>query len=289
MFRGQTCQALFIPSNTVIMKTETKTTGLAGGKVTGPGINCGLNGYDCSEYYYVGNTIVLTAQPASNSKFDGWEGRTLSGFGSLPSCNGQTSSSVSVKMNGDYVCVAKFSVPTYTLTVSKAGTGRGSVISGDGKINCGTTCTTQTASYNPPTTVTLTPQADINSVFTGWTGGPCLEGSTLSYCTVTMDNSKSVTANFASTASTTNKRLTVILNSQNCTGGSVSSQPAGISCSPTCSALFTTNSLVQLTAKANTGCKFSGWALSCGGSGTTNPITIKMDSDKTCQASFSPI
>ncbi|MBF0537119.1 MAG: DUF1566 domain-containing protein [Nitrospirae bacterium] len=76
------------------------------------------------------------------------------------------------------------------LAVSTSGTGSGSVMSSDGKINCGDTCT---ASYAPSASVTLTAKADFGSIFSGW-GGSCT--GTSSTCTLTMSEAKGVIAMF---------------------------------------------------------------------------------------------
>ena len=75
---------------------------------------------------------------------------------------------------------------TFTLTISSAGTGSGTV-TGNG-INCGEDCT-----ENLPrgTTVGLTAAPDSGSAFTGW-GGDCSANP----CTLAMNSAKTVTATF---------------------------------------------------------------------------------------------
>lgn len=80
---------------------------------------------------------------------------------------------------------------TFALTVSKAGTGTGSVLSAPGGISCGSSCS---ANFSSGTTVTLTATADSNSVFAGWSGSGC---SGLGTCTVTMSTARSVSATFS--------------------------------------------------------------------------------------------
>ncbi|GAB4214455.1 MAG: hypothetical protein OHK0022_53040 [Roseiflexaceae bacterium] len=80
----------------------------------------------------------------------------------------------------------------YTLTVSKAGTGSGTV-SGGG-INCGSVCS---ASHASGTSVTLTATAASGSAFVGWSGA-C--AGTSPTCTVVLDSNKAVTANFSTGA-----------------------------------------------------------------------------------------
>src|SRR5437016_14127428 len=78
-------------------------------------------------------------------------------------------------------------------TVSKAGTGSGTVTSSPAGITCGTGCLTASADYDNGTAVTLTATAAGGSTFAGWSGGGC---SGTSPCTVTMTAARSVTATF---------------------------------------------------------------------------------------------
>ncbi len=89
---------------------------------------------------------------------------------------------------------------TYTLTVSKAGTGNGTVTSSPAGISCGSDCS---ESYTSGTSVTLTASAASGSTFTGWSG-VCSGTST---CTVSMSAAKTVTATFNSSSPSSNRIL----------------------------------------------------------------------------------
>jgi len=78
---------------------------------------------------------------------------------------------------------------TFALTVSKGGTGGGTVSSSPAGITCGATCT---ANFSSGASVILSAVADAGSSFAGW-GGACSGTGT---CSVTMDAAKSVTATF---------------------------------------------------------------------------------------------
>jgi hypothetical protein len=78
----------------------------------------------------------------------------------------------------------------YTLSVTKAGIGRGKVTSQPEGIVCGTDCD---ESYVSGTTVTLTATPQLGSLFNGWQGCDAANGKS---CTVTVDRARSVTANF---------------------------------------------------------------------------------------------
>ena len=76
----------------------------------------------------------------------------------------------------------------YDLTVSKSGTGSGTVTSSPAGINCGADCS---ESYSDGTVVTLTPSAAVGSTFAGWSGdADCSDGS------VTMSAARNCTATF---------------------------------------------------------------------------------------------
>lgn len=110
----------------------------------------------------------------------------ISGFATVD-FDGQARPAVNPTIGADQV-------PVFNLTVSKSGTGMGTVTSGDGGISCGVTCT---RGYVSGTTVTLTATATGGAVFTGWQGACVGVGS----CLVTLNSAKAVTASFALSAS----------------------------------------------------------------------------------------
>jgi hypothetical protein len=79
----------------------------------------------------------------------------------------------------------------YPLTITKAGTGTGTVASQPAGISCGAACT---ASFAAGTTVTLTATPAAGSTFTGWTGSCAGSAAT---CSVAMAAARAVTATFA--------------------------------------------------------------------------------------------
>ncbi|MFH0954847.1 MAG: Ig-like domain-containing protein [Candidatus Micrarchaeota archaeon] len=167
----------------------------------------------------------------------------------------------------------------YRLTVTKSGTGTGLVYSGTPSgidIWCGSTCS---ALFEPGTLVNLYETPDTNSAFSSWSGGCTGTGE---YCTATMDANKTVNATFNSTGPTPTYSLSV---TKSGTGtGTVASTPGGIDCGSTCSAPFSSGTLVTLTATPNAGSAFSSWSGAC--TGTGNPCTVTMDVNKTTNATF---
>jgi hypothetical protein len=82
--------------------------------------------------------------------------------------------------------------PKFNLTVTKPGSGSGTVVSTPAGINCGTACQ---AAMDVGSTITLEATADANSKFTGWSGDAC-DGTT-EPCIFSMDADKTIAANFS--------------------------------------------------------------------------------------------
>ncbi len=87
---------------------------------------------------------------------------------------------------------ATFAVNTFTCSITKAGTGSGTVLSVPSGINCGNYCG---ASYNTGTSVELTATPAPKSTFTGWSGGEC---TGVGKCVVAISKNIKITASFAS-------------------------------------------------------------------------------------------
>ena len=181
---------------------------------------------------------------------------------------------IGVSPYSDEVCTTTSSTQGYQLTVSKAGTGTGTVASAPAGILCGTTCS---ATYVAGTAVTLTATPDIGSTFTGWSGGGCAGTAP---CTLAANAPVTVTATF--TAAT---QVQVTVSNAGTGTGTVASAPAGILCGTTCSATYVAGTAVTLTATPDIGSTFTGW--SGGGCAGTAPCTLAGDASVTVTASFS--
>jgi uncharacterized repeat protein (TIGR02543 family) len=157
------------------------------------------------------------------------------------------------------------------LTVSKSGTGGGTVTSSPAGIDCGATCS---QAFTAGTMVTLTPTPNATSTFTSWSGACTGSGA----CVVTMDAAKSVTAQFDALPSNT---LTVSKSGNG--SGTVTSSPAGIDCGSTCSSPFLTTDSVTLTPTPSAGSTFTGWSGDCTGTGA---CVVTMDQARSVTATF---
>ncbi|MBU2548450.1 MAG: DUF1566 domain-containing protein, partial [Proteobacteria bacterium] len=157
--------------------TVNKTGGGAGTVSSDPaGIDCGA---DCEQKYDPATQITLSATPGMGSSFTGWSGGGCSGTGDC-----------TVSMDQAKTVTAEFTLNQYNLTVSETGNGSGTVTSDPAGIACGADCG---QSYDYGTSVALNATADPSSIFTGWSGGGC---SGTGGCTVTVDQAKSVSADF---------------------------------------------------------------------------------------------
>jgi len=208
--------------------TVTKTGQGYGTVISNPAaINCGSN---CSGQFAEGSNVSLIAQPDNGYTFTGWGG-ACSGIGTCV-----------VTMDSEKSVSATFA-PLRVLTVTK--TGSGTITSIPAKISCGSACSSQ---FLDGSTVTLIAQPDYGYAFAGW-GGVCSGTGT---CAVTMDDDKSVSANFIEMP-----KYPVKITKPNT--GVISSEPAGILCggpNKLCSAFF---SSAKLTATPGLGYEFIRW------------------------------
>jgi hypothetical protein len=224
---------------------------------TPAGINCGS---DCSETYDVVTGVTLTATPSGSAVFAGWSG----------ACTG-TSTTCTLTMNGPKLVTASFSNKP-VLTVTKAGSGSGSVSSSPGGIDCGSDCREP---YNAGTTVTLTATpANAASTFAGWSGGGCTGTGA---CVVTMDASKLVTATFDDVL----QDLTVTVSGD----GTITSDVGGISCPGTCAASYAPGTTVVLTATLGATATVVVWGDDCAAEVDLD-CSLTMDSSKSVSATF---
>jgi predicted carbohydrate-binding protein with CBM5 and CBM33 domain/uncharacterized protein (DUF2141 family) len=227
------------------------------------GISCGSA---CSASFASGTSVTLTATPAAGSTFAGWNG----------ACSG-TAATCTVSMTAARSVTATFNGSTstsYALSVTRSGTGGGTVYSTPAGITCGTACT---ASFASGTVVTLVADVAAGSTFAGW-GGAC---SGTGPCTVTMSQARSVSATFNTSSGTT---YPLSITRAGTGSGTVTSNPVGISCGSTCTASFNSGVTVTLTATAASGSTFAGWSGAC--TGTSATCTTTMTAARSATATF---
>jgi hypothetical protein len=147
-----------------------------------PGIDCGPN---CSSNFDVGTVVTLWAIPLGDSIFQGWTG----------ACSG--GGTCTVTMDQARSVTARFDAPgpteiKSTFTISKNGSGTGTVTSGVPGINCGSDCG---ARYPSNVNVTFTATPADGSHVAGWSG-PCAGAGTRTTCVVTVGPATGVTVTF---------------------------------------------------------------------------------------------
>ena len=167
------------------------------------------------------------------------------------------------------------STVSYTLTVSRSGTGRGTITSSPIGISCGYDCS---QSYASGTVVTLTAVASSGTVFTGWSGA--CEGTSTT-CQVTMSSSKTVTASFISMPA---GAFYLGVTKAGTGTGTVTSAPQGITCGTSCAQIYASGILLKLTAVPSPGSIFTGWSGACGGTGY---CWVTMTATRYVKATFS--
>ena len=219
------------------------------------GIDCGVT---CSTSLDYNTPVTLTAAADTGSYFTGWEGDcTADGL------------SCATTVTGTRDVTATFTLITYTVSITKDGNGSGVITSTPGNIDCGGTCDTN-LDYNTP--VTLTAAADTGSYFAGWQGDCTADGLT---CTTTVTGTRDVTATF------TLITYTVSVTKTGNGTGVITTTPGSIDCGATCDTSFDYNTIVTLTATADTGSVFTGWTGDCAVDGLSCTTTVTGTRDVT--------
>ena len=179
-------------------------------------------------------------------------------------------------------CATPASATLYTVTVTKSGTGSGTVDSSPSGITCGSTCS---APYTSGTSVALSATPTTGSTFTGWSGVCTGTGG----CTLVVGANARLTATFAPSTTPTSSTNTPTASTLTVTrtgngSGLIASSPAGVYCGATCSVSFPSGTSVTLAAVTTTRSTFTGWSGACTGTNTT--CTVSMTAARSVTATF---
>jgi hypothetical protein len=167
----------------------------------------------------------------------------------------------------------------FTLSVTRAGSGTGTVTSQVPGIICGGDCA---EGYPAGAVVILSAAAADGSIFAGWSGAGCGGSGT---CQVSVTADVAVTATFT----TIGDQVALMVVKAGGGTGTVTSQPPGIDCGAGCpgaSAAYPVGTQVTLTAAAAAGHVFGGFT--GGGCGGTDPCVVTLAGSTTVIAFFAP-
>jgi uncharacterized repeat protein (TIGR02543 family) len=253
--------AAWAPAGGSTVQLAVSVTG--GGRVSGGSISCPST---CVANVALNSAVTLSASPNDGYVFTGWTG----------GCTG-TSPSCTVTMTAASTVTATFSQAN---VLAVAISGSGAVTGGSGAINCGGGASICSANFAAGATVSLVATPAVGATFAGWTGA-C--GGTATTCTVSMTESRNVTATFAGGAAGGFSLTVSVTGNGTVSGGGISCGSGATTCT---SAGHAANSTVTLTATPSSGATFTGWG---GGTctGTLPTCTVTFNAAKTVTAAFS--
>ena len=140
---------------------------------------------------YGADGTTVTAVPATGYHFVSWSDGI------------QTATRTDTGITSNIAVTANFAIDMFTLTITRAGSGTGTITSDVGGINCGSTCI---GSFGYGSVVFLTATPSSTSSFTGWTGDYTGTDNPLQ---ITMDGNKTVQATFTTLTYTISGTVTV--------------------------------------------------------------------------------
>jgi hypothetical protein len=265
------------PNLTVVVLGEGTVVSNPPGIVCPP--TCGAN--------FTSGAVKLTASPAADWAFSAWSGCIVkAGL----TCEVLTSEAGPV--------MATF-VATPLLTVEKAGTGYGKVITtGYTGLSCDESCSKSTSGIKTGSSVTVKATPAKGSEFVGFEGGTGNGSLCSATCTFTISEKSSVKAKFSPIPS---KTLTVKLKGPGAYKGKVTGKgvtvrsllAAAISCGSGCTTeteTFFATGTTELVATPARDYSFAGWTVEGGSAGTcvgtTASCALLTDADKTVEAEF---
>ncbi len=265
---SKTINAFFV-SPEVSLKASIDGTGRGVIRSFPDGIVCGSDPNLCDNLFSIGGRVTFTADAdtESYSVFTGWGGL----------CNASGACNIVVQRSGGEV-KATFGRDVTKRRLLVNVSGKGSVVSSPGSLNCSSVgCA---ANFSADGNIVLIARPSDNAVFNGWSGA--CSGSALT-CTVKVNSERvvKVIANFV-------KKEFVKLNvTQSGVKSVVVSVPEGIRCSSSkCEASFVRGSTVTLTASETGSVSFKLWT-GCGiEQQYSKTCKLTMDKDATLNAYF---
>jgi hypothetical protein len=275
-----------VSSASAAKQVVVKEAGVGSGTITSipTGISCNATTNECTGSFPTGATVTLTAVPAANSNFGGWNG-----------CDSVSGSKCTINVSKTPIVTMTFALANSALSVAVSGAGHGTVSSIPAAISCGSPAPTSPAltacvsNFAKGTLVTLTGVPGENTTFGGWTGCGSVSGLT---CTVTMTSSQAVSVNFLSTPAGPPPTNSLIVQRTGGGTGTVQSALPGalgsppLNCTTQCTSTFNVGSHVILTAAPGTNSVFGGWSGCDSVAGQSCSVTITAGVQKTVTVNF---
>jgi LmbE family N-acetylglucosaminyl deacetylase len=241
-------------------------TGAGTGAVTSTpaGISCGAT---CAANFDHGTLVKLTGAAGTNSKAVVWE-----------ICPGTVNASnqCEVTMSQARSATARFDLEQHTLTVTRSGSGSGTVSSSPAGISCGSECA---HAFNAGTLVKLTGSPAAGSKPVVWTNCDNVNGA--NECEVTMNGAKTVTATFAAIP-----QFILTVGKGGSGIGTVTSTPAGINCGAECSHSYLEGTVVKLTGTPGANSKAVVWETCPGTVNASSQCEVTMSQARAVTARF---
>ena len=202
--------------------------------------------------YTSGASVTINASPNTGYTFVNWtEGANIV----------STSAAYTFVITANRTLVANFVINSYTLSTTANPSGGGTI-----------TKNPDQPKYNHGTQVLLTAVPNTGYTFTSWTEGSTILSTSAAY-QIAMTSNRTIVANFKLNS----YGLTLLINPS--AGGSVTKNPNQAS--------YDSGTSVVLTATPNAGYTFTSW--SGDASGSTNPLTVVMNANKSITANFTAV
>jgi uncharacterized repeat protein (TIGR02543 family) len=199
--------------------------------------------------YIAGASVTAIATPSIGYTFLNWTDVTT---GAIVS----TSANYTFVLNNSRTLVANFEINTYTINTTSL---NGSIVNDPSQSN-----------YNYGTNVLLTATPNVGYTFTSWSGDVT---DTINPISVYMISNKNITANFTAIPAGTFALNIAAVN------GTVLKAPSLTA--------YTNGTNVEMTATPNAGYTFTSWTGDA--TGTSNPLTVTMNTNKNITANFTAI
>lgn len=219
------------------------------------GVTCGA-GTTCTYERPHGSTVTLVAVADGDHRHMGW----------TDDCAATTGAICTVSLEASRTVGAIFALRTDSLSVVRAGTGSGRIVSTPAGIDCPDTCE---QSLTRGTSVALAATADEGSDFQGWSGACTGSGA----CAVSIDGPTFVVASFA------RRTYDVVVSRTGDGDARVLADVGAIDCGSTCRDRVSHGTSVTFTVSPEPSSTIVSWGGACASAGSSPTCTVVVTAD----------